>query len=60
MAAAEDAGATVDKESFHVAKDGTVTVRVDKEATTLVLYRTTKTKGWARVTATHTARTLPS
>lgn len=60
VAAAEEEGATVDRKSFQVATDGTVTVRVEKEATTLVLYRTKKSKGWAQVSATRTARAIPN
>lgn len=60
--AAEDVaaehGATVDPKSFHVAADGTVTLRLDKDATTVLLYRTRKTKGWAHVSATGHGRSV--
>jgi hypothetical protein len=51
-------GATVDPKSFSVAPDGTVTLRVDKEATTLLLYRTKKTTKWAHVAATGSGRAV--
>jgi hypothetical protein len=59
LEAAEAEEVTIEKKSFTVAADGTVTVRVEREATTLLLYRTKKTKGWAVVSATRTAKALP-
>lgn len=49
---AEEHGATVDEKSFSVADDGTATVRVTKEATTLLVFRVKKTARWANVSAT--------
>ena len=55
---ADDHGAVADPEGFHVADDGTVTVKVDKEATTLLMFRTEKTAKWTRVTATQSGRAV--
>ena len=55
---AEDEGAEVDRESFRVDEKGRVTLTARKEATTLLLYRSSKTGGWARVDATATARAI--
>ena len=49
---AEEHGATVDEKKFSVAADGTATVRVSKEATTLLVFRVKKTAQWAHVSAT--------
>jgi hypothetical protein len=49
---ASEHGMTVDVKAFRIDKDGTVHVRLTKDATTLLLYRTGKTKKWAHVTAT--------
>jgi hypothetical protein len=53
---AEERGATIAPADFSVDRDGTVRVRVVKEATTVLLYRTSKTKGWARVEGTGARR----
>ena len=49
---AEEHGATADPKSFVVDEQGTVTVSVAKEATTLLLYRTKSTAKWTQVSAT--------
>lgn len=56
--AAEERGATVVKKSFEVAPDGTVSLRVEKEATTLLLYRTKRTSTWAHVGASSRGRAV--
>jgi hypothetical protein len=56
--AAEEHGATVVKKSFSVAPDGTVSLRVEKEATTLLLYRTKRTSTWAEVGADASGRAV--
>jgi Flp pilus assembly protein TadG len=53
---AEEHGTTVT--DFSIADDGTVTVRVEKEATTLLLYRTKKTSQWAQVSASGSGRAV--
>lgn len=58
VGAAEERGATVVKKSFTVASDGTVTLRVEKEATTLLLYRTKRTSTWAHVGASSRGRAV--
>lgn len=55
---AEEHGAEIPSESFTVAEDGTVTLRVEKEATTLLLYRVKKSAGWAHVGATGSGRSV--
>lgn len=49
---AEDHGGQVDAKTFRIDADGTVTVSVTKQATTLLLYRTKKTEKWTQVEAT--------
>ena len=49
---ADEHDAKVDKKSFTVADDGTVSVTVSQEATTLLVFRIKKTAKWAHVTAT--------
>lgn len=56
--AAEERGGTVVKKSFAVDADGTVTLRVEKEATTLLLYRSKKTSKWAQVGASSRRRAV--
>lgn len=48
---ATEHGATLIPDSFFVDDDGRVTLRVEKEATTLLVYRTKKTAKWAHVEA---------
>ena len=55
---AERHGATIADKSFSIARDGAVTLTVEKEATTLVLYRNEKTSGWTQVSATATRRAM--
>ena len=55
---AEAHGATIADKSFSVAPDGAVTVTVEKDATTLLLYRTKKTDKWTHVKATATGRSV--
>lgn len=55
---AEEHGGTIDRKEFSVGDDGAVTVRVVKEATTLLLYRTKKSAPWAQVAASATGRTV--
>lgn len=50
--------ATVLPKSFAVARDGTVTLRVEKDATTLLIYRTKTTKKWAHVAASGSGRSV--
>lgn len=42
--------------SFSVAKDGTVSLEVERTASTLFLHRTERTAGYAEASATATAR----
>ena len=53
--ALEDAG-TIDPDKFIVADDGSVTVTVNKEASSLLLYRVRATKKWTKVRETATAK----
>ncbi|HVF04981.1 MAG TPA: hypothetical protein VNA20_09085 [Frankiaceae bacterium] len=53
---AEDNGVEVDQESFGIATDGTVTLTVTKQATTLLLFRTKRTGGWTQASATGSAK----
>jgi len=55
---AEHHGATIKDKSFSIAADGTVKVTVEKDATTLLLYRTKKTSEWTHVEATASGRAL--
>ena len=48
---AEDHGARVDRKAFSVTRDGTVSVTLRKEATTILLFRTKKTLEWTKVSA---------
>lgn len=53
--ALEDQG-TIKPEEFIVAQDGTVTVTVEREASSLLLYRFGATKKWTRVREKATGR----
>lgn len=55
---AEDNGVEVDPKSFDIAPDGTVTLRVTKQATTLLLFRTERTGGWTHASAQASAKAL--
>lgn len=55
---AADHGATIAPEQFVVAPDGTVTVTVEKDATTLVFYRVGASKKWTHVVATASGKSL--
>ncbi|HWL36045.1 MAG TPA: hypothetical protein VNQ77_07605 [Frankiaceae bacterium] len=55
---AEEHGATVVKKTFKVDAEGVVSLRVEKEATTLLLYRTKKTSTWAQVGASSRGRAV--
>jgi hypothetical protein len=55
---AEKHNATVDPHSFVIDADGTVRLRLEKTATTLLVYRTGKTKGWAHVAANGSGRAV--
>lgn len=55
---AEEHGATIAPEDFGVDPDGTVHVKVQKDATTLVLYRTKSTRKWAHIEATGSGKSL--
>lgn len=55
---AEQHHATLEPKDFVVASDGTVTVTIEKTATTLVIRRNGKTKGWAHVVAHGSGRAL--
>ena len=55
---AVDHGGSIDRKSFTVAEDGTVTVSMTREATTLLLYRTKKSAKWAVVTASASGRAV--
>ena len=60
-AAVEEAGrsgGTIPEKSFSISPEGIVTVTVEKEATTLLLYRTKKTGKWAHVSATASGRAV--
>lgn len=54
----EQHGGTIPKHGFTIDPDGTVHVRVDKEATTVLLYRTGATKKWTHVSASGARRTV--
>ena len=56
--AAAEHDAEIDPTSFAIAEDGTVTVTLTKEATTLLIYRVKKTQKWAVVSATASGRTV--
>lgn len=56
--AAGKPGDKVSADSFAVDPDGTVHVRVDRTATTLVLFRVPKLARYATAAATGTARTM--
>lgn len=53
---AEEHGGAIDPADFTVATDGTVTVKVTRTATTLLLYRHGTTKKWAHVVAEGSGR----
>lgn len=55
---AERGGGTISEKSFSVSPEGVVTVTVEKEATTILLYRTDKTGKWAQVSATASRRAV--
>ncbi|HEX8001554.1 MAG TPA: hypothetical protein VF519_02545 [Mycobacteriales bacterium] len=55
---AEKHGGSIDPKDFVVAEDGTVRVRVVKNATTLIFYRNGTTKKWAHVEADGASRAL--
>lgn len=55
---AERGGGTIPEKAFTVSPEGVVTVTVEKEATTLLLYRTKKTGKWAHVSATASGRAV--
>ncbi|HEU0131310.1 MAG TPA: hypothetical protein VFQ85_10020 [Mycobacteriales bacterium] len=55
---AEEHGATIAPEDFSIDPDGTVRVKVQKDATTLVLYRTKSTRKWAHIVATGSGKSL--
>jgi hypothetical protein len=55
---AESHGATIVRKSFRIDEEGVVSLTVEKEATTLLLYRTKKTAPWAQVSATGTGRAV--
>jgi hypothetical protein len=56
LAYAEQHDATIDPHDFVVQPDGTVTVKVVKTATTMVLYRSGTTRKWAHVVAEGSGR----
>lgn len=58
QAYAEKHNATVPPKSFTIDRDGTVHLRLEKDATTLLLYRTKTTKRWTHVTGTGTRRNV--
>jgi hypothetical protein len=55
---ADEHGGTIDPKAFSIDSNGTVSVRMDKDATTLLLYRTKTTKKWAHVSATAARRAV--
>jgi hypothetical protein len=55
---AADHGATIAPEQFSVAPDGTVTVTVERTATTLVFYRIGASKKWTHIVATASGKSL--
>ncbi|HWH30379.1 MAG TPA: hypothetical protein VNU26_15740 [Mycobacteriales bacterium] len=56
LAALEESGATLDPEAFVVHADGSVTVTVEHTMSTFVVEKVDAIAGWARSTATATAR----
>ena len=55
---ADDHGVTIVDKTFGIDSEGRVTLRVEREATTLLLYRTKKTSSWAHVAATGSGRAV--
>jgi hypothetical protein len=55
---AADKGATIAPEKFSIANDGTVTVTVERTATTLLFYRLGATRKWTHVVATGSGKSL--
>jgi hypothetical protein len=51
-------GATIAPEQFAVAPDGTVTVTVERDATTLLFYRVGASKKWTHIVATASGKSL--
>ena len=57
-AAEADPHNTIDTESFVVAQDGTVSLRIDREATTLVLHRIKPLRTWIVISEDVSGRTI--
>ncbi len=55
---AEEHDAVLDPKGFSIDHDGTVHVRMEKDATTVLLYRTAKTKTWAHVVVTGSGKAI--
>jgi Flp pilus assembly protein TadG len=55
---AAEHGTTVVTKSFRITEDGTVYVSLEKDAATMLLYRTSRTKTWAHVSATGHGRAV--
>ena len=55
---AEKHNATIAPQDFRIERDGTVRVRLEKTATTLLLYRNGHTKGWAHIVADGSGRAV--
>lgn len=55
---ASEHGADIQTKTFRIDADGTVWVTLDKDATTLVLYRIGATKKWVHSTATGHGRAV--
>jgi hypothetical protein len=56
----QDPGNTVSAKDFVVDPDGTVHLRVSREARTLILFRWDKTRKWAMVSRTARGRSVSS
>lgn len=56
----QDPGNSVSAKGFAIDPDGTVHLRISREARTLILFRWDKTRSWAEVTRTARARSVSS
>jgi Flp pilus assembly protein TadG len=56
----QDAGNSVSAKGFTIDPDGTVHLRVSREARTLILFRWDKTRKWAEVSRTAHGRSVSS
>jgi hypothetical protein len=59
-ATTQDPGNSVSAKGFTIDPDGTVHLRISREARTLILFRWDKTRSWAEVTRTARGRSVSS